>query len=162
MDMRPARQKTIFSNYRFWIVNLCFLMFGILLPFTKPFFSIVTFTVSVTISLIFALTSVSLLVVIFNNLNPHLSNVSQSSTQDAVARGMLFMIPFTVLAVLAKFGLGWDAIMPFLSSGITTAMASSGSEIMKEGGRGAKNLILPSIFAFLISTIWMLILSILP
>ena len=46
------------------------------------------------------------------------------------------MIPFTVLALLAFFVLGWQAIMPFAAAAITTSAANAGSEVIKSGGQG--------------------------
>ena len=72
------------------------------------------------------------------------------------------MIPFTILAVLALVALGWNTIMPFASTAIMTAAATAGTEVMKKGAQGVKNMMIPSLVAFLLSTSWMLLVGILP
>ena len=52
--------------------------------------------------------------------------------------------------------------MPFASTAIMTAAATAGTEAMKKGAQGAKNVMIPSMIAFLISTGWMLLVGILP
>jgi hypothetical protein len=49
--------------------------------------------------------------------------------------------------------------MAFASAGITTAAAVVGTEVMKKGAKGIKNVIIPSLLAFLISTGWMLLIA---
>lgn len=146
-----------------WPVYLCFIVFGLMIPFTKPDFQIVTFVYSVLLSLAVGLLAVKLLVLLFNMANP---NLHQEATGhfaiDAVGAGMLFMVPFTVLAVLAQFVLGWNAVMPFASAAIMTSAATAGTEVMKKGAQGIKNVMIPSVVAFLLSTGWMLLISLLP
>ena len=81
---------------------------------------------------------------------------------EAVGSGMLFMIPFTVLAILAMVVLGWNAIMPFASAAVTTAAATAGTEAMKKGAQGIKNVLIPTVAAMVVSTVWMLLVGILP
>ena len=69
---------------------------------------------------------------------------------------------FTILAVLALVVLGWNTIMPFASTAIMTAAATAGTEVMKKGAQGVKNMMIPSLVAFLLSTSWMLLVGILP
>jgi len=63
---------------------------------------------------------------------------------------------------LAQFLLGWNAVMPFASAAVMTSVATGGSEVMKKGAQGIKNMIIPSVVAFLISTGWMLLIGLLP
>ena len=81
---------------------------------------------------------------------------------EAVKNGMMFMIPFTILAVLASIILGWDSIMPFASAAIMNASSAAGIELSKNGAKGFKNIILPTLLSFIFSTGWMLVISILP
>lgn len=162
MDMRPERQKNIFSSHKFWIALLCFLIFGLVLALSKEGFSIVRILASIMLALLLAFLSFSALLLIFNNLNPQLQQKEGAPIQEAVLNGMLFVIPFTILAFVAKFFFGWNAMMPFVSTALTTAMATTGSELMKRGGQGAKNVLLPSLLAFVISTMWILFLSLIP
>lgn len=152
-------QKTI----KLWPVYLCFLVFGILIPFSKPEFSWASFLSSILLALLMGLLAVNLLIILLANGNPALQDESGGQfAREVVGTGMLFMIPFTILAVLALVALGWNTIMPFASTAIMTAAATAGTEAMKKGAQGAKNVMIPSMIAFLISTGWMLLVGILP
>lgn len=141
-------------------VFLCFIVFGVLIAFNKPEFRIVSLLVSVLISLVFAFLMVGVLVLVFNSGNRQ--ETGNGFAREAVSQGMLFMVPFTVLAVLAQVILGWDAVMAFVSAAVMTAAASAGTEAMKRGAKGIKNVLLPSAVAFLVSTCWMMIIGLLP
>lgn len=146
----------------FWPVYLCFIIFGGIVPFTRAEVKITTALLSVLMALVMGVLAVKLLIMLLNAANRPLQQALQGFAREAVATGMLFMIPFTVLAVLARFGLGWDAVMPFASAAITTAAASAGTEAMKKGAQGIKNVIIPSLVALVLSTGWMMLVGILP
>lgn len=150
------------DGVKFWPVYLCFILFGIIIPFSKSEFKIMTLLLSLFLSLVVGLLAVNLLIMTFNAGNAALRENSSSFAREAVGNGMLFMIPFTVLAVLAKFILGWDAVMPFASAAIMTAAAAAGTEVMKKGAQGIKNVLIPSALAFVLSTGWMMLTGILP
>lgn len=99
---------------------------------------------------------------IFNIGNAELTQLNAQFAKEAVGNGMLFMIPFTILAIFAQFILGWDAVMPFASAAIMTACATAGAEVMKSGAKGIKNVMLPTGIAFVLSTSWMMLVTILP
>jgi hypothetical protein len=99
---------------------------------------------------------------LFNRGNQALYAENNQFAQEAVGTGMLFMIPFTVLAILAQLLLGWNAVMPFASAAIMTASATAGTEVMKKGAQGIKNILIPSFLAFVFSTGWMMLAGILP
>lgn len=150
------------DGVKFWPVYLCFIIFGIMIPFSKPEFKIVTLLLSLVLSLVIAWLAVNLLIMAFNAGNTALQQSSSAFAREAVGEGMLFMIPFTVLAVLARFILGWDAVMPFASAAIMTAAAAAGTEVMKKGAQGIKNVLIPSVLAFVLSTGWMMLIGIMP
>jgi len=148
---------------KLWPVYICFMVFGILIPFSKPEFKIMTLLLSVLIAIVVGLIAVYLLIIMFNTVNPALSQSSENQfAREAVAAGMLFVIPFSVLAVIAQILLGWNAVMPFASTAIMTAAATAGTEVMKRGAQGIKNVLIPSGLAFVLSTGWMLLVGMLP
>ncbi len=146
----------------FWPVYLCFLIFGLMIPFSKPELIITTLLLSLMTSLVVGFLAVNLLIRALDAGNAALRQNNSQFARKAVSTGMLFMIPFTVLAVLARFILGWDAVMPFASAAIMTAAATSGTEVMKIGAQGIKNVMIPSILAFILSTGWMMLAGMLP
>lgn len=146
----------------FWPVYLCFLVFGIIIPFSRPVFSLTTLLLSLFVSLLVGTLVVNLLIILFNASNSDLRQISSHFAREAVSTGMLFMIPFTILALLAQFILGWNAVMPFASAAIMTAAATAGTEVMKKGAPGIKNVLIPMVLAFVLSTGWMMLVGILP
>ena len=154
----PARKKTAL-----WPAYLCFIVLGLLIPFIRPNFKILTLLLSFLLALIIGLLAVQLLILFFNSGNKALRlETGGQFAREAVGSGMLFMIPFTVLAVLAQLILNWNAVMPFASAAIMTAAATAGTEAMKKGAQGMKNVLLPSGLAFLLSTGWMMLVALLP
>jgi hypothetical protein len=155
--------KSSGQRANFWPTYLCFITLGILIPFTKPIFQGVTLILSIFLALIVGLLAVNLSIMLFNSGNPDLRVASGGQfAREAVENGMLFMIPFTVLAVLAQLLLNWNAVMPFASAAIMTACATAGAEVMKKGAQGMKNVLIPSGLAFLLSTGWMMLVGLLP
>lgn len=162
MNLGHARQSGQ-PGVKFWPVYLCFIVFGILIPLGKEEFSVATFLLSLVLSIVIGLLAVNLLIMLLNNGNAELNQQSGGQfAREAVGTGMLFMIPFTVLAVLAQLLLGWNAVMPFASAAIMTAAATAGTEVMKKGAQGIKNVMIPSVLAFFLTTGWMLLVGILP
>lgn len=146
----------------FWPAYLCFVVFGGIAPFTRADVKLTTALLSVVVALVVGVLTVNLLVMLLNAANRSLNESSQGFAREAVATGMLFMIPFTALAVLARLGLGWDAVMPFATAAMMTAAATAGTEVMRMGAQGIKNVMIPSILVFVLSTGWMMLVGILP
>ena len=142
---------------------LCFMTFGFLVAINKTTIGIVSIGVSVFVALLFAIVAIKLMIWSFTKANPDLcAQTGGTVAQEAVSQGMSFMIPFTILAVLANVLLGWNAVMPFASAAIMTAGASAGMEVTKAGGKGIKNILLPTVLSFIVSTLWMLVVGLLP
>lgn len=154
------KNKTIKGNFKFWPAYICFIVFGFLNAFDQGKLEIKSLLISITVSFILGVVTVYMLIFMLNSFNSNLCKETDGKfAKEAIETGMLFMIPFTILGVLAKFGLGWNGVMQFASAGITTATAVVGTEVMKRGAKGVKNVIIPSLFAFLISTGWMLLIA---
>jgi len=150
------------DGVKLWPAYLCFIIFGILIPFSQPEFKFTTMIYSVIVALVVGLLAVNLLILVFNSGNAALRQTDGGFAREAVGTGMLFMIPFTALAIMALAMLGWNAIMPFASAAITTAAATAGTEAMKRGAQGVKNVMIPSLVAIVLSTGWMMLTAILP
>jgi len=108
------------------------------------------------------LLAINLLILAFNSGNAALRQTDRGFAREAVGTGMLLMIPFTALAVMALVLMGWNGIMPFASAAITTAAATAGTEAMKRGAQGTKNVMIPTLVAIVLSTAWMMLTGILP
>ena len=77
--------------------------------------------------------------------------------KEAIFKGFLLMVPFTVLALMADLWLKWSAVQAFTSAGIMTASAAVGADLVKLGGRKLFSMVLPSLFAFGFSAVWMIL-----
>lgn len=150
------------GRVRLWPVYLCFIILGATVPFAKPEVKATTVLVSMLAAALIAALAINLLVMLFNASNRALLEEDSQFAREAVGTGMLFMIPFTVLAVLAQFVMGWNGIMPFASAAIMTAAATAGTEVVKKGAQGMKNVMIPTLVALVLSTAWMLLVGILP
>jgi hypothetical protein len=53
----------------------------------------------------------------------------------AIDAGFLSLLPYTVLAALAGFGLGWSLAPAFVGAGLLGAGGIAGAEIGRDGGR---------------------------
>ncbi|UWG95886.1 hypothetical protein LPY66_13290 [Dehalobacter sp. DCM] len=155
-------KKSEKKGIKFWPVYVCFIIFGIIIPYSKPEVRLTAVFLSIIIAGGIGLLTVNLLVMLFNRGNQMLHAENNQFAREAVSTGMLFMIPFTVLAVLAQLLLDWNAAMPFASAAMMTATATAGTEVMKKGAHGMKNILMPSLLAFVFSTTWMMLVGILP
>ncbi|MGI6436235.1 MAG: hypothetical protein ACOX0F_12955 [Syntrophomonadaceae bacterium] len=150
------------EGVKLWPTYLCFVIFGVLIPFSRPEFKFTTLIFSLIVAIVVGLLAVNLLIIAFNSGNAAVRQADGGFAREAVGTGMMFMIPFTVLAILALALLGWNAIMPFASAAITTAAATAGTEAMKRGAQGLKNVMIPTLVAMVLSTLWMMLTGILP
>lgn len=157
--MEESKNKRAFI----WPFYFCFLVFGILSALGKSEVKMLSFLLTVIISLMIGALVINLLIILLKVFNKNLIiDTGTLFAKEAVASGMMFLIPFTVLAMLAFFVLNWNVVMPFASAAITTSAANAGTEVIKKGGKSIKNLIIPSVLGMFFSTVWMLILAILP
>ena len=82
--------------------------------------------------------------------------------RHAVEHGMLYMIPFAILAALSAFYLKWTITTGFFSTALMTAGGIAAFEIGRLRGKQAiKNTLLTSGLSFLFSTSWLLLVGIL-
>ena len=75
----------------------------------------------------------------------------------AASEGLLLLLPFTILALLAELLLGWNAAQAFAAAGLMASAPGMGAAAMKRGGNRWANLILPSLAGLALSAAWMLL-----
>ena len=73
-----------------------------------------------------------------------------------LAGGFAFAVPFAVLALVSRIGLGWNGASAFAGAAIATGAGAGGLELVKAGCGRVTGLILPSIAAVLLATAWIL------
>lgn len=79
---------------------------------------------------------------------------------DAVARGFLLLVPFTLLALLADLAFGWSAATAFMQAAIMTSGAAVGAERSRSSGQKMRLMLLPMGGAFAFSISWIAYLAI--
>ena len=70
MEMNLGYKRYRPETIKLWPVYLCFLVFGILIPFSKPEFSWASFLSSILLALLMGLLAVNLLIILLANGNP--------------------------------------------------------------------------------------------
>ena len=73
-----------------------------------------------------------------------------------VATGMLMVVPFTVLALVAELALGWSAAQAFAAAGLMTGAGAVGMEVSRLGSSKLLNSLVPAGGGVLFVVIWML------
>lgn len=75
----------------------------------------------------------------------------------SVENGMLFLVPFAVMALIAAYYLRWSSVTPFLSTGLMVVGGASTVELSKFTGKSSiKNTLIASGVSFLFSFILIL------
>jgi hypothetical protein len=88
-------------------------------------------------------------------VNPSLrQGAGYTGALDAVARGYLVAVPFTLLALLADLAFGWGAATAFIQAAIMTSGAAVGAELMRRSGQKITYMLAPMAGAFAFSIIW--------
>jgi len=82
--------------------------------------------------------------------------VSRAGVKTAVSRGFLLLVPFTVLALAAEWGLGWQAAGAFTAAGIMTGSTAVGVELAQAGGGKLRSLLLPVLGGAAVTSGWMI------
>lgn len=76
---------------------------------------------------------------------------------DVLARGFVYLLPFTLLALLAELALGWNAAQVFTQAGIMTCGTIAGAEIVGLSGGRMVHIIAPVAGSFMFSFLWILL-----
>jgi hypothetical protein len=80
----------------------------------------------------------------------------KSQVPGAVGRGMLFLVPFAVMALFAVYVLGWSGTAGFLSAGLMCAGVAVSMEVSRlKGKQTLKNTVLATGLAWLLSSAWL-------
>ena len=138
---------------------LCFMIIGIC-AFTDPLdpFNLYHIGFGIIAGSIFGFLFRMFLRAFLNILNGKL-NKEQGKTaiRGAVDRGMLFLIPFVVMLIIATFLLKWSMTAAFISAGIMAVGTAAAIEMGKiKGKQDIRNTIATSGVSYLFSFLWTL------
>lgn len=112
------------------------------------------------IALIMAGISIGSNVSLFSALNPDIrEKYGVKGIADGVLDGYLYMLPFLTLAGFSVLLFKWDVPMAFASAAVMIGGATAGTEMMKRGAKGIKNMLIPSGIGFAVTLLWMTLLS---
>ena len=83
--------------------------------------------------------------------------LGRDTVQEAASNGLLLLLPFAVLALVAELLLGWNASQTFSSAGLMTACGAVGVEVSRSGGGQLRSMLVPTAIAFAMATAWMIL-----
>lgn len=138
---------------------LSFMLFGVM-AFSNPLdqYNPYSIVFGAFIGLLFGFLCRLFLVWLLSLFNKQLrQNNGKKAIAAAVSRGMLFLLPFAIMAFLSHYYLHWFMTSAFLSAGIMSAATSASIEIgTLKGKQELKNTVVPSLVAAAFSALWIL------
>lgn len=145
------------NGLRGFLRRICFIFFGIL-AFSNPLdlYNPYNIGFGAIAGLFFGFLCRLFLIRLLSALNPQIKqHIGKNAISAAVNRGMMFMIPFTVMAFFSFYYLKWFITSGFLSVGIMSAAACASIEIGKlKQKQEIKNTVVTSLTASAFSTLW--------
>ncbi len=154
----PDRVK---DGIKFWPVYLCFIIFGAIIPFTKPERKLRLAIIAFYCSGSWLFSGRSINQVAYSGEWGFGAEQPPIGPGSSINRDVIHD-PLYGPGSSGTFRIRWEAVMPFASAAIMTAAATSGTELRKKGAQGSKTVIIPSVVAFVLSTGWMVLVGILP
>lgn len=145
------------NGLRGFLRMLSFMVFGIL-AFSNPMDKYNPYNIAfgAITGLFFGCLFRFFLVRLLSVLNAQLrKNSGRKAIPTAVSRGMLFVFPFSIMALFSYYYLRWFMTSGFLSAGIMSAAASASIEIGKlKEKQEIKNMLVTSLLAAAFSVLW--------
>jgi hypothetical protein len=83
--------------------------------------------------------------------------LGRDAIQEAASNGLLLILPFAVLALVAELLLGWNASQTFSSAGLMTACGAVGVEVSRRGGGRLRSMLVPTAIAAAAAAAWMIL-----
>ena len=147
------------SGLKTWVRRICFMIIGVC-ALTNPmdFFNIYNILFGLIIGLFFGFLYRRFLGAFLDLFNHQFKKErGKAVIKEAVEMGMLFLTPFTIMLLLATFGLRWSMTLGFISAGIMSVGTASAIEMGKiKGKQEIKNTIATSGVSFLFAIAWTL------
>lgn len=145
------------NGLRFLLRMLSFILFGVM-AFSNPLdlYNPYNMIFGGIIGLFFGFLCRLFLICLLRAFNSQLSaSMGKKTISIAVSRSMLFVLPFTIMALFSYYCLGWFMTAGFMSAGIMSAAASASMEIGKlKGKQEIKNTAVSSLVAAAFSSLW--------
>ena len=146
------------SGFKRFIGYLCFALFGIVSAFQQGQESnLLNILYGLLVGLVFGWFSMLVLNIFLRWINPALKKTQKKGfARRAISSGMVFMVPFALMAFVAAYFLHWKSAGLFVSAAISAVAVATGAEISKlyEKPRLLNNIV-PSILASACSMAWL-------
>jgi hypothetical protein len=146
------------SGFKRLIGVLCFALFGVLGTLQQgQEFDLLNILYGLLVGLVFGWVSIMILTIFLRWINPGLKKTQKKGfARRAVSSGMVFMVPFAVMAFMAVTILHWKSAGLFVSGAISAVAVATGAEISKLYEKPKLwNNIVPSVLATLSSMTWL-------
>jgi hypothetical protein len=147
-----------YSGFKRFIGIVCFATFGVVGSFQQgQELNVLNLLFGMLVGLVFGWISMMILTIILKWINPGLKMTQKRGfARRAVSSGMVFMVPFALMAFMAAYFLHWKSAGLFVSAAISTAAVATGAEISRlyEKPRLWNNIV-PSVVATGCSMVWL-------
>jgi hypothetical protein len=152
--------KKSHSGFKRFIGYLCFALFGMVSAMQPGRESnVLNIVYGMLVGLVFGWVSMLVLAIFLGWINPALKKTQKRGfARRAVSSGMVFMVPFALMAFMAAYFLHWKSAGLFVSAAISTVAVATGAEISKLYEKPKLwNNIIPSILASACSMVWLFV-----
>lgn len=139
--------------------RLAFIVLGItsIMDSSNPL-NLYRLVVGLVIGLLFGMITTLFLKTLLLLFNPSAKkDLGSKAFKDVVNRGMLFLIPFAIMSLIATLYLHWDVNGSFISVALMTSGIGCNTELGKVTGKPMfKNTIVTTVIAGLFSGLWLI------
>jgi hypothetical protein len=146
------------SGFKRFVGVMCFALFGVVGSFQQGQESnLINLFYGMLVGLVFGWVSMLILTIFLSLINPGLKKTQKKGfARRAVSSGMVFMVPFALMAFMAAYYLHWKSAGLFVSAAISTVAIATGAEISKYYEKPKIwNNIVPSVLASACSMAWL-------
>jgi hypothetical protein len=146
------------SGFKRFIGYLCFALFGIVSAMQPGRESnVLNIVYGMLVGIVFGWVSMLVLAVFLGWINSGLKKTQKRGfARRAVSSGMVFMVPFVMMAFMAAYFLHWKSAGLFVSAAISAVAVATGAEISRLYAKPKLwNNIIPSILASACSMVWL-------
>jgi len=145
-----------------WLRRVCFILLGIT-SFTDSSmpYDVGRLIAGVLVGIIFGFIATSFYRMILWLMNPKLNKASDKKViKEVVNSGMMFLLPFTIMALIAVFALGWQVNGVFVSAALMSVGVVASNELEKHTGKAKmKNTIAATVISGGFASLWLISLN---
>ncbi len=142
-----------------WLRRICFILLGItsFVEVSDPLNS-GRLMAGVLVGILFGFVATTFYRSILWMMNPKLNKtLDKKVIKEVVNKGMLFLLPFTVMAMIAVFVLGWQVQGVFVSAALMSVGVVSSNELEKYVGKSKlRNTLASMVVSGGFASLWLL------